>query len=65
MTTIVENAVKFLKQIDGKYPCVSGIEFLQKKGLTNDEITEAVFTAAAQLEQQNLDAIWAQNTYVV
>lgn len=49
MNDKVEKAVRFLKKVDGKYPCSMAIEFLYTKGLTNDEITEAVFTAAAQL----------------
>ena len=52
----VEKAVRFLKKVDGKYPCALAIEFLQTQGLTNDEVTEAVFTAAAQLSNKTCAA---------
>lgn len=53
MTETVEKAVKFLKKVDGKYLCADAIEFLQKKGLTDDEITLAIFTAAAELSNNS------------
>jgi hypothetical protein len=56
MTEKVEKAVRFLKKVDGKYPCALAIEFLQTQGLTNDEITEAVFSAAAQLTNKTCAA---------